>query len=251
MLQSSNCDDLPQYERIGNLEPDLPSDSGSETIPDLPISKAFPDHEWDAIQVKFFGEKGVKKLYDVARKQSFDNHAGKLFVTCFIEVCCAMIPNMGVYVNSSSATSGAYQPGSSSFVKTTVRSTPSSSRSTPSGDGGAPTTRSINLECDRFSDGSFWNVGKQLYPISFEVKSKDKQPAATQCTEQMFGLYRENQKAMLGIVVKPNRVSIQIMTSDTDSLQVQESEEYMSLLEMGTIKKLARYIIAFLYFIDC
>ena len=92
---------------------------------------------------------------------------------------------------------------------------------------------------------------RKKYPIVTEVKSADKQASETQLTEQMFGLFRKHQKAMLGLVIKPNSVGIKIMTKENGSLEIHSLESDMSLLNYALLGKIAKLIMAFMYFIDC
>lgn len=239
--------DLTQFQRVGS---DQTSDSGSESIPDSPIPPAFTDDEWNGIKQLFFGRGGVKELYDKACEQSFDNHVGKVFLASFIKLCCVMMPDSEKFVNSSTCSSGEQQPGCSNFTSKVIRSTPSSSRSTPMpGEQEGTTTLSHSSTFSRYADVSYWDEQKQMYPITVEVKSADEQASEEQCIEQMFGLFRSWQKAMLGIVVKPGVVGVKIMKMNDGEVEMHDMVNDMPLKEAGTFKNLARLFIAFIYFV--
>ena len=108
------------------------SDSDSEDIIDPPIYPAFSKSDWKSITDFFFETGGLKELFQVAKVQSFDNHAGKEFMSSF---CSILIPGRKAYVNHSTCSSGEFQPGSTRYTESVIRSTPSSSRSTPTCDG--------------------------------------------------------------------------------------------------------------------
>lgn len=123
-----------------------------------------------------------------------------------------------------------------------VRSTPSSSRSTPfSGDEGV-TVSTKDVQCERFSDVASWDELRQCYTVLSEVKSSETQALEVQCTEQMFGAFRPHQKAMLGLGIKPISLGVKILRRRRLGLELNTLEYDMALLQDGNLAKL---IIAF------
>lgn len=102
--------------------------------------------------------------------------------------------------------------------------------------------------CHRYTDVSHWMIDR--YSTAVEVKNKDNAPVEDQITEQMFGLFRNMQNAMLGIVVKPNIANIKVILKHNEVVLFTMTEG-MSLLEYSTFRTLAKFLIAFFNFIDC
>jgi hypothetical protein len=243
---NTDCVTLDQIERPGS---NVISDSDSEGIIDPPIDPPFSKSDWKSITDFFFETGGLKELFQVAKAQSFYNHAGKEFVSSFKKFCSILVPGRKAYVNHSTCSSGEFQPGSTSYIESVIRSTPSSNRSTPTCDG--VTSKPREVVCERFTDVAYWDEKKKIYPIITEVKSADKQASETQLTEQMFGLFRKHQKVMLGLAIKPNFVGIKIMTKEKGSLEIHSLESDLSLLKHTVLRKIGKLIMAFMYYIDC
>lgn len=233
---------LAQMERE-EVRGDNSSESGDEVIPDLAIQAAFPADEWNAILEKF---EDVKENYLIAKQHSFENHGGKVFMQAFMRFCCCMRPAMEKAVNISTASSGEHQPGCTRFIKRTVRSQPSSNRSTP-GEEGDVQTCDIDEPCKRYTDVSHWAMDR--YTTAVEVERDE--PAEDQTTEQMFGLFRGNQNSMLGMIVKPNGLQIKFVRNFAGHVTLSTLEHDMSFLENTTFMVMAKLCIAFFYFIDC
>ena len=56
---------------------------------------------------------------------------------------------------------------------------------------------------------------------------------------------------MLGLVIKPNSVGIKIMIKENGSLEIHSLESDLSILNYAVLGKIAKLIMAFMYFIDC
>lgn len=246
---NTGCNHLNQLECSGSNET---SDSDSEVIIDPPIAKAFSDSEWAAITRSVYGKGGLKEIFDKAKAQNFDNHAGKLFILKLMKLCSMIDEKKKGCVNLSTCSSGQYQPGSSNFIKKVIRSTPSSSRSTPlpgSEEQGVSTKECTEM-CQRFSDSAYWDEHKQCYSVLAEIKNSESASCNVQCTEQMFGAFRKHQNVMLGIAVNPNTLSLKVLRKTGQRLEMNTLEN-MEILGDGTLETLTRFIIAFMYFVDC
>ena len=195
---------LPNFEQRTQKEllasPD--SESGDEQVSDVEIHPAFTLEE--LVCVKFlFSQAWIR--FQTAKDLHFTNCAGKLFCSSFTMHCCSVDqhtePWIGCYVNPSTSPSGSQQPGSCSVGRLCLQ------RKTRANQG-AREMLSTPEHHDRVADVVFWNPTKEVYSIVGEVKGDPDEPADDQNTEQMVGLWKPHQKAMLGFIMKPNAVSL-------------------------------------------
>ena len=89
-----------------------------------------------------------------------------------------------------------------------------------------------------------------LYRIVGEIKSGDKQPSEHESTEQMCGLLREDQKYMLGLIVKPSNIVIKILKRGSGTLTMYNFPE-QPLDNLETIQSIFELIMAFIFCVDC
>lgn len=174
-----------------------------------------------------------------------------MFGEKLLQFLCMNNVHMWNCVNHSTASAGKHQPGSSSYIREIVWSIPSSARSTPTLDG--VTSSSSTKETTCYGDVTYFDRYKRLYTIVLEIKSNDKDASETQITDQMFGLFRSKQRAMLGLVFKPNLVSIHILhrQATINHLDFLTYNYDLSLLQSETLRAVAKLILAFIHFVDC
>ena len=130
-----------------------------------------------------------------AVKKKFDNASGKYIIT-------NLIGYAAYFISMGTSPSGEGQPGCSTLIKKVARyrnertPTPSSTSSRSS----TPTTDNYSTSSSNsYSDCVDWDPRDKIYKIDVEVKSADHQASDTQIIDQMVGLFRQNQKNMLGV----------------------------------------------------
>lgn len=253
------CNDtvISQRTRAGAVEQ---SDSSDETEIDEPIPPPFSEQEWKLIQCQFTQ---LRKHYRQAKARNFENAVGKYFLTKLLKFCCVVVENREDQESLSETMcmgtnpSGDAQPGSSQFIKEIPgrrgRSATSSVTSSPA-PGTSTETSTEQLEWSttrKYSDVCHWDHVRKLYPICGEAKSGDKQPAENQLIDQMFGLFRPDQKVMLGFAVKPNQACIKIMEKEGMHTLNCRSFPNLNLTIMKDMQVLVRLFFGFIFFVDC
>lgn len=230
------------------------SGSGGEEIPDLAFSAVFDQGEWENIMDDF---RTLRSYFKKAQAVKFENAAGKFFIERLIRYMCFIKKTLRKQVNIGTNSSGSEQPGCTNLGYWTGKfesERSSSSRSTPSTSSVPSTPEPVDNYFkethSRYPDTVFWDYIKEIYRIVVEVKSGDKQPAEHQTTDQMVGLFRSNQKYMLGLIIKPNFITIRILERVGKSLDM-HSFPYLALDNKANMQLVCEVITAFIFLVDC
>ena len=109
----------------------------------------------------------------------------------------------------------------------------------------SPPKRSICTNIKSYSDFSAWDPYKRLYSLSGEVKSEEKASAEEQSVDQMF---RNYQKASLGLILKPETIQINILERNDTDLTL-HLYKVLSTTRSSTYKMLCRIVITFLFLV--
>lgn len=236
---------------------DQESDSMDEHTVDDIILPAFTQAEWEQIKKQF---EVLRIRFTTAKARHFDNASGKYFMTELMKFCCSIDSDLKEYVSMGTSSSGTNQPGCSNLKHQWVafqnerhasRSSSTAPGSTPAATPPPPSMANDLPESTHniYSDTVYWNNVKKCYPINGEIKSGDLQSSENQLTEQMVGLFRAHQRFMLGYVIKPGYIKVNILERKEDTLRMHLFKE-MPVDESHSFQKLCSLFIAFIYFVD-
>ena len=178
---------------------DVDSDDGVEYT-DRAVINPFNSLDFDYFQRRL---KSLYYRYRGAKEASFQSTQGKFFFTLFTAILA--LDHVEMDFLHSTNPSGDSQPGA--FEVSWILN--------------CPTTRSNAQESQRserhqlrVADFVAWNFERNIYPI--EIKSDDRAPVFFQSLEQMLGLFKKQQKVMLGLVCQPSFVT-PVIVRRTDS----------------------------------
>ena len=212
------------------------SDSDDEQVPDPPISPAFTNSELLAVQIYY------KKLWNAfgsAVAHQFTNAAGKMFFYHLAEFILILRPNTQYMPYISTNPHGNCQPGSANITHTIPR--PHTRQSEVSS-----TTTSSSTE--KVSDFVVFDHSAKIYTIVGEINDEAEQ----QNIEQMLGVWRKHQRAMLGFTCNKAFVLPRVLMVDNNSLVLYSFPE-LPLSENNlsdSLRMLAELFLAFTSFVD-
>ena len=214
------------------------SDSDDEQIPDPAIQPAFSNTELAMVQACY------KKLHIAFRSAvayRFTNAAGKMFFYNFAEFILILRPNDQYKPYISTNPHGDCQPGSSTITQTVPKR---NTRHTEANDTSSSTT-------ERVADFVVFDHSKNIYTIVGEIKSDDS-PAEQQNIEEMLGVWRKNQTAMLGFTCNNESVHLRVFLAEENHLRLYRLPELCLAPEKfkESLSIVAELFLAFTAFID-
>ena len=214
------------------------SDSDDEQIPDPAIQPAFSNTELAMVQACY------QKLHSAFRSAvayRFSNAAGKMFFYNFAEFILILRPNAQFKPYISTNPHGDCQPGSSTITHTVPKR---NTRHTEANDTSSSTT-------ERVADFVVFEHSKNIYTIVGEIKSDDS-PAEQQNIEEMLGVWRKNQTAMLGFTCNNESVHLRVLLAEENQLRLYRLPELcLSPAKFKvTLSIVAELFLAFTSFID-
>ena len=215
------------------------SDSDDEQIPDPAIPPAFSNTELAMVVQACY-----KKLHIAFRSAvayRFTNAAGKMFFYKFAEFILILRPNDQYEPYISTNPHGDCQPGSSTITHTVPKR---NTRHTEANDTSSSTT-------ERVADFVVFDHSKNIYTIVGEIKSDDS-PAEQQNIEEMLGVWRKNQTAMLGFTCNNESVHLRVLLTEENHLRLYSLPELcLSPAKVKvTLSIVAELFLAFTSFID-
>lgn len=189
------------------------SDSGDENVPLAPSITSSFSIEDVAIINHLFGE--VWRHYKTIR--SFTNGPGKYFMEYLIRYLGCVFgptsPKFDRFQCMHSTTSGGSGPISE---KDTQAGSSKIKRFVLKHDTRAAGPKYVCTDVKRYSDTSTFDHEKQWYIKSGEIKSSN-DAASHQNLEQMIGLWRAEQKFILGYTVNPSNIHFRLLVREEDS----------------------------------
>jgi len=215
-------------------------DSDNEQVADPAIPPAFTDSELLVVQTYY------EKLCSVFRSavvHHFTNAAGKMFFYHLAEFILILRPNKQYVLYISTNPHGDCQPGSANITHTIPRPCTRQSEEASS------TTTSSSTE--KVSDFVVFDHSAMIYSIVGEIKC-DSDEAEQQNIEEMLGIWRKHQRAMLGFTCNKTFVLPRVLMAEDNSL-VLYSFPKLPLSENDlskSLRMLAELFLAFTSFVD-
>ena len=191
VLSSQNYEKIIPVEFPAREGTDADSDNGVN-VPDRAKTNPFTKENLAVINACYFD---LHKNYQQAKRCSFQNPYGKYFFTSLGRFVTLLDETSKCESFLSTNTHGVYQPGSLKVTWVTK------AHQTRQGSSSV-----VEAEQERVSDFVVWDPVKNIYIITGEIKSSDYEPALFQVKEQMIGLLKANQTAILGLVVWPSEI---------------------------------------------
>lgn len=213
------------YSSRGGLQTD--SDSDGEDIPNPRSEPPFNEHELYLVNYLF------KKLYEsylAAKAVGLFNCVGKTFIDnlgAFLDLCCSnMISHSSQFMyKHSTSTPGEAQPGAFN-VKWSLK-------------GKLPFKR------ERYSDNVIYDKVNVINVCNSEVKESPEVAIESQHNEQMIGLWKPSQKAMLGFEAQDQTLRPKVLTLDDDGFNMYYLKE-MNLNNADDLRTVAKLMMMFL-----
>ena len=181
------------------------SDSDDEEVPDPAISPAFTDSELLAVQMYY--EKLCSAFRSAVVRQ-FTNAAGKMFFYHLAEFILILRPNKQYVPYISTNPHGDCQPGSANITHTIPK--PCTRQSEAS-------STTISSSTEKVSDFVVFDHSAMIYTIVGEIKC-DNDEAEQQNIQQMLGVWRKHQRAMLGFTCNETFVLPRVLMAEDNSL---------------------------------
>ena len=200
LCDTGECHTIQQHTRPAST---AVADSDDEQVPDPAIPPAFSDDELVVLNYLY---PDLWSFFQNAKASNFQNAAGKIFFAKFGEFLLKHSVSRNHLSLISTNPSGDAQPGAMEIIHTD-----------PSRDMRHSRSQKVQIWQKRIADYVLFDTGRRMYCIVGEIKSEDT-TAESQNIEQMIGLFRKNQYAMLGFTCNPGsimpRVLIQVVTDE-------------------------------------
>ena len=180
---------------------DVDSDDGVEYT-DRAVINPFNSLDFDYFQRRL---KSLYYRYHGAKRASFQNAQGKFFFTLFTAILA--LDHVEMDFLHSTNPSGDSQPRA--FEVSWILNIPTTGSNTQE------SQRSERQQL-RVADFVAWDFERNIYTIVGEIKSDNRAPVFFQSLEQMLGLFKKQQKVMLGLVCQPSFVT-PVIVRQTDS----------------------------------
>ena len=182
------------------------SDSDDERIPDLPIVPRFNATEMAVVQLEF---DKLRENYVAGLRIGFFNAVGKSFVVALGNYVNMATNNRRQYMYLQSTATGFSQPGAL-FMNWSLPSR---------------TLRSQSLERiihtnERYADCIIYDRYNCVNVVVVEVKENEEEASESQNNEQMVGLWKTGQIAMLGLEFHTNTVGPKILALIDDAMHM-------------------------------
>ena len=209
------------------------SDSDDEQVPDPEIPPAYTEAELSVLNHIY--SKKLWPCFQEAVRHHFQNAQGKHFFTALGDFLnCVHPPDLQSCYRSTHSTnpSGEAQPGCWKLQLTELE--PKRLRQQP---------KPVSKSQLRVADYVLYDVRNAMYCIVGEIKS-DVTSATAQQLEQMVGLFRKNQKAMLGFTCNPCALVPRILTQQGGFLRLYQLEG-VSLEDATSLAYFAEVFLAF------
>ena len=202
MCDPDVCRTIQQRTRMATPA-DAVGDSDDEQIPDIAIPPAFSEYELSALNYVY---PSLWRSFHTAKDKKFQNAAGQMFFTKFGEFLILVHSSCNWYRYQSAHStnpSGNAQPGALEVIHTA-----------PSKALRQQSSEVIQTHQKRIADYVLFDVEKRMYCIVGEIKSEAAMEAESQNIEQMVGLFRKNQYAMLGFTCNPEFIQARVLIQD-------------------------------------
>ena len=182
------------------------ADSDDEQVPDPVIPPAFTQEELAVLNDTYCNF--LWPCFQKAVSKKFQNAQGKHFFVALGNFLKRVhLPHIQQYYESTCSTNpqGACQPGN---LKIIITDTPREFRTS-------------TKKCQRrVADYVMYDARNNMYSIVGEIKSADERVAEYQNVEQMVGLFRKKQKAMLGFTCTPSAFIPRILIHQQRTLEL-------------------------------
>ena len=203
------------------------------------ITPAFATDELVVLNFQYSGH--LWDSYQAARVKGFQNAMGKF---CFVELGNFLINIHALCLYTSACSTnpkGDVQPGNF-LVILTDECRELRANSTPK----------IRKQQWRIADYVMYDRRNDMYSIVGEIKSDARDDAEVQNVEQMVGLFRQRQQAMLGFTCNKEAITLRILIQHQDTLRLTvlpplslAEEEYSE-----SMRKLAQLFLAFISIVN-
>lgn len=177
------------------------SDSDDEQLPEPEIPPAFSDRELTVLNYLY---PRLWKSFQNAKAADFQNAAGKMFFFRFGEFLLMHSVGGNHLSLLSTNPSGDAQPGAMEIIHTD----PSKALRNRS-------SQTVQSRQKRIADYVLFDADRRMYCIVGEVKSEDT-TAESQNIEQMIGLFRKDQYAMLGFTCNQGSILPRVLIQNED-----------------------------------
>ena len=233
-LSSKNYEKIIPIEFSAREGTDADSDNGVN-VPDIARTNPFTKENLAVINA-FYLE--LYKNYRRAKQCSFQNAYGKYFFSSLGTFVTLLDETSRCESFHSTNTHGVYQPGSLKVTWVTK------AHQTRHGSSSV-----VEAEQERVSDFVVWDPVKNIYIITGEIKSSDHEPSLFQVKEQMIGLLKANQTAILGLVVWPSEI-LPIILKRSGNVMKWYYIQKVKVGEEAYFSALANLYISFIHLID-
>ena len=214
------------------------SDSDDEQVPDLAIPAAFSSCELFTVQTFY---KILHSAFQSAVARRFTNAAGKMFFFHLANFILVLRLDEQYKAYISTNPHGDCQPGSSKITHTVLRPNTRQSQNATS-----------SSTAERVADFVVYDHSANIYTIVGEIECDDS-PGEQQNIEQMVGVWRKNQRAMLGFTCNKEAVHLRVLLAEEDGLCLYYFPKFC-FSPPGKLKqllcKLAELFLAFTSFVD-
>ena len=211
------------------------TDSGGDDIPDPPIIPVYNEAQMGVVNFVF--NNCLLVNYKSAVEVGLYNCVGKYFldgISTYADLCTRANVAVGSYFMCRHSTStGSPQPGAF-WVKWSIP------KNLTEGEENRST-----VQRERYADHVIYDRNTSINVVVSEVKENPESALEAQNNEQMLGLWKKSQQAMLGFEAKGQILRPKILYFDGEEF----SMCYFKSLELGRgsdLQKLARLIMAFL-----
>ena len=222
--------------RVAGLGDGEDSDNGVGYT-DRAVENPYTSEEFYHFQVEM---QALHHRFQSAKITHFQNAQGKFFFSQLTKVLTLDIQQMDS-LHSTSA-SGECQPGALEI--TWILKYPTT-RSSNRSEG----QKTIEKKQQQTPDFVVWDSQKDIYRIVGEIKSNDDTPVFFQSEEQMMGLFKTDQKVMLGLVCQPSSITPVVARRRESSMIVTQLPKIQFMKRDGTeLYRLAELILCFINF---
>ena len=217
------------------------ADSDDEQVPDPEIPPAFMQEELIVLNDIYYTS--LWPCFQRAMSKRFQNAQGKHFFVALGNFLKRVhLPQSHVCYESTCSTNpkGTCQPGN---MELTLTEPPREGR----------TSTKARKKCQRrVADYVMYDARNFMYSIVGEVKSAEEDAAEYQNVEQMVGLFRKKQKAMLGFTCNPSAFIPRVLIHQQHTLEMHQLQPLSLSSENfpNSLRSIAELFIAFIAIVN-
>ena len=179
---------------------------------DIDVPEIQPEFDAEQTAVVNFLFQELHEMYDITIKAGLFNCIGKRFLCLvgeYIGLCFIGSPKENVIKSFSNTSKGSLQPGAF-FIKWSVQNLKSNTEQ----------DQRCIVTNERYADNVVYDAEKDINIIVSEVKESFNDATEAQNNEQMLGLWKKNQQAMLGLQFNGLNVIPKLLLLRSDELRL-------------------------------